>query len=61
MSMLSRRLTAYLALPVIAVAVLLMTYFRLFSSTVVIAVLVVLYVIISVRNRKKFSKRDKAG
>lgn len=61
MPMLSQRLTAYLALTVIAVAVVLMTYFRLFSSTVVIAVLVVLYVIISVRNRKKFSKRDKAG
>lgn len=57
----SRRLTAYLALPLITVAILLMTYFRLFSSTVVIAVLVVLYAAINVRNRGKFSKRNKAG
>lgn len=55
------RLTIFLALPVIAAAVLLLAYFRLFSSTLVIAVLVVLYVIVSIRNRRKFSKKNKAG
>lgn len=57
----SPRLTVYLALPVIVAAVLLLTYFRLFSSTATIAVLVVLYVIVSFRNRRKFSKKNKAG
>ena len=47
----------YFALPIIAVVVIVMAYFRLFSSPLVIATLVVLYVIVSYRNKKRFAKR----
>lgn len=47
----------FVALPFIAVVVALLTYFRLFSSTVVILILLVLYVAVSLRNRRKFSKQ----
>ncbi len=48
----------YLALPLVALIVLVLAYFRLFSSPVVIAILVVLYVAVSLRNRRKFAKRE---
>ncbi len=50
--------TLYLALPLVALIVLVLAYFRLFSSPVVIAILVVLYVAVSLRNRRKFAKRE---
>ena len=51
----------YVALPIIAVVVIVMAYFHLFSSPLVIAVLVVLYVVISLRNRRKFAKQKEDG
>ena len=51
--------TLYLALPLVVFVVLVLTYLRLFSSPVVIAILVVLYAAVSLRNRRKFGKRGK--
>jgi len=51
--------TLYLALPLVALVVLVLTYFRLFSSPVVIAILVVLYVAVSLRNRRKSARQGK--
>ncbi len=48
----------YLALPLITLIVLLLTYFGLFSSPLVIAILLVLYVVVSLSNRRKFRGRD---
>lgn len=48
----------YIALPVIAVVVLLLTYFRLLSSTVVIAIIFVLYIAVSLRNKRKFKRQE---
>ncbi len=45
-----------LTLPIIAVAVLVLLYFRLFASPLVIAVIFVLYVAVSLRNKRKFNK-----
>ncbi len=58
MSFLTPKQRLYLALPVITLIVLLLTYFRLFSSPLVIAILVVLYFAVSLSNRKKFRERD---
>lgn len=46
-----------LALPVIAVFVLVLVYFQLFTSPVVIAIIFALYVAVSLRNRRKFKKQ----
>lgn len=54
------RQTLFLVFPIIVVLVLLLTYLQVFSSTIVIAVLVVLYFVVSIRNKRKFSKQ-KAG
>lgn len=53
--------TVYLVLPVVAIVVLFLTYLRTFSSTLVIAVLVVLYFAVSLLNRRKFSKKEEPG
>ncbi len=45
-----------LTLPIIVVAVLVLLYFRLFASPLVIAVIFVLYVAVSLRNKRKFNK-----
>ena len=45
-----------MTLPLIAVIVALLAYLRLFSSTFVILIILVLYVAVSLRNRRKFSK-----
>jgi DMSO/TMAO reductase YedYZ heme-binding membrane subunit len=42
---------------VIAAIVILLVYFQLFSSPVVIAVIFVAYVAVSLRNRRKFNKQ----
>ncbi|MDG6942925.1 MAG: hypothetical protein JRN12_07995 [Nitrososphaerota archaeon] len=52
------RLKLLLSLPVIAAAVIVLVYFRLFASPVVIAVIFVLYVVVSLRNRQKFRKQE---
>jgi hypothetical protein len=53
------RLALLVAIPVIVVVVLVLTYLRVFSSTLVIAVLVVLYAVVSLANRRKFAKQKK--
>jgi Flp pilus assembly protein TadB len=45
-----------LSLPIIAAVVLVLLYYRLFASPLVIAVIFVLYVAVSLRNKRKFSK-----
>jgi Flp pilus assembly protein TadB len=47
----------YLALPLIAVAVIVLVYFQLFSSPIVIAILFVAYVTVSLLNRRKFARQ----
>ena len=47
-----------LALPVIAAFVLVLIYFQLFASPVAIAVIFVLYVAVSLRNRRKFNRQQ---
>jgi len=44
------------SLPIIAAVVIVLLYFRLFASPLVIAVIFVLYVVISLRNKRKFSR-----
>ncbi|HKT22365.1 MAG TPA: hypothetical protein VJR06_07150 [Nitrososphaerales archaeon] len=46
-----------LALPLVAIVVILLAYFQLFASPVVIALIFIAYVAVSLRNRRKFSKR----
>ncbi|QQG48202.1 MAG: hypothetical protein HY247_05445 [archaeon] len=53
------RKVVYALLPIIAIAVILMAYFRAFSSTAVIALVVVLYIVVSVMNRRKFAKQER--
>jgi Flp pilus assembly protein TadB len=46
-----------LVLPVIAVFVIILVYFGLFSSPVVIAIIFVAYVVVSLLNKRKFNKQ----
>lgn len=46
------------ALPVIAVLVLVLIYFRLFDDPAVIVVIFVLYVAVSLWNRRKFGNQS---
>lgn len=55
--MLTPRQKLYIALPLIAVAVIVLVYFQLFSSPIVIAILFVAYVAVSLWNRRKFSRQ----
>ncbi len=54
---LNSRTKLLLALPVIAAFVLVLVYFQLFTSPVAIAVIFVLYVAVSIRNRRKFNRQ----
>ncbi|MDA4125581.1 MAG: hypothetical protein OK452_00040 [Thaumarchaeota archaeon] len=45
-----------LALPIIAAVVIVLVYFRLFASPLVIAVIFILYVAVSLRNKRKFNR-----
>ena len=49
-----------LILPVIAALVIVLAYFQLFASPVVIAIIFVAWVAVSLRNRRKFAGQ-KAG
>jgi len=51
----------YVVIPVIAAAVLVLVYLQLFSSPIVIAVIFVAYVIVSLRNRRKFAEQQARG
>jgi ABC-type nitrate/sulfonate/bicarbonate transport system permease component len=46
-----------LVLPVIAALVILLVYFGLFSSPVVIAIIFVAYVVVSLLNKRKFNRQ----
>ena len=51
-----------LSLPVIAAFVVVLVYFQLFSSPVIIAIIFVAWVAVSLRNRRKFAgQRDGKG
>lgn len=49
-----------LMLPLIALVVLLLTYFGLFSSPVVIVFVLALYIAVSLLNRRKFARQRQA-
>jgi positive regulator of sigma E activity len=46
-----------LVLPVIAAFVIVLVYFQLFSSPVIIAIIFVAYVVVSLLNRRKFNRQ----
>lgn len=46
-----------LILPVIAAFVIILVYFGLFSSPVVIAIIFVAYVVVSLLNKRKFNRQ----
>jgi Flp pilus assembly protein TadB len=58
---LTPRQRLYLALPIIAVAVIVLVYLRLFSSPIVIAIIFVAYVAVSLRNRRRFARKRAQG
>jgi ABC-type dipeptide/oligopeptide/nickel transport system permease subunit len=63
---LTPRTKLLLSLPVIAAFVLVLVYFQLFSSPVIIAIIFVAWVVVSLRNRRKFAdqrarKGDESG
>ena len=53
----SPRAKLILVLPVIAVLVIALVYFGLFSSPVVIVAIFLAYVVVSLWNRKKFNRQ----
>jgi positive regulator of sigma E activity len=53
----SPRAKLILVLPVIAVLVIVLVYFGLFSSPVVIVAIFIAYVVVSLWNRKKFNRQ----
>lgn len=55
------RMKLAIALPAIAALVIVLVYFQLFSSPVVIAVIFVAYIVVSLRNRKKFDRQKEQG
>jgi ABC-type nitrate/sulfonate/bicarbonate transport system permease component len=54
---LTPRQKLFLALPLIAAAVIVLVYFQLFSSPVIIAIVFVAYVVVSLLNRRKFARQ----
>lgn len=54
------RVALLIAIPVIVAGMLVLTFVGAFSSTGVIAVIVVLYVVVSLINRRKFAKQRQA-
>ena len=55
--MLTPRQKLYIALPLIAVAVIALVYFQLITSPIVIAILFVAYIAVSLWNRRKFARQ----
>jgi Flp pilus assembly protein TadB len=55
---LNSRTKLLLALPFIAAFVLVLVYFQLFTSPVAIVIIFVLYVAVSIRNRRKFNRQQ---
>jgi hypothetical protein len=59
---LTPRTKLIIVIPIIAVFVFALAYFQLFTSPVVIAVIFILWVVVSLRNRRKFkapAQKDK--
>ena len=54
------RIALLVAIPAIVAVTLILTYLQVFSSTVVIVVLVILYAAVSLFNRRKFKKQKQA-
>ena len=54
---LTPRTKLLLWLPVIAALVIVLVYFQLFSSPLIIAIIFVAWVVVSLRNRKKFAEQ----
>ena len=46
-----------LVLPLIALLVIILVYFQLFTNPFVIVAIFVLYVVVSLRNRRKFNRQ----
>ncbi len=57
----SPRSKLLISLPIIAAVVLVLVYFQLFANPVVIAVIFVLWVAVSLRNRRKFDRERTGG
>ncbi len=57
----SPRTKLLISLPIIAAVVLVLVYFQLFSSPIVIAVIFVAYVVVSLMNRRKFARERAQG
>jgi Flp pilus assembly protein TadB len=53
---LKSRTKLLLSLPIIAAVVIVLLYFHLFASPLVIAVIFILYVAVSLRNKRKFNR-----
>jgi hypothetical protein len=53
---LTPRTKLIIAIPIIAACVFALAYFQLFASPVVIAIIFILWVVVSLRNRRKFGK-----
>ena len=53
---LTPRTKLIIALPVIAALVIVLVYFQLFANPLVIVAIFVLYVLVSLRNKRKFDK-----
>ena len=49
-----------LALPLVAAFVIALAYFRLFESPVIVILILVLYVAVSLWNRRKFKREEDA-
>jgi Flp pilus assembly protein TadB len=58
---LSPRYKLLLALPVVAAFVIVLAYYQLFTNTVVVVVIFVLWVAVTLRNRRKFSRQEPKG
>jgi ABC-type nitrate/sulfonate/bicarbonate transport system permease component len=54
---LTPRTKLLLALPIIAAFVIVLVYFQLFSSPVIIAIIFVAWLAVSLLNRRKFAKQ----
>ncbi len=61
MARLSPRTKLLISLPIIAAAVIVLVYFQLFASPLVIALIFVLWVAVSLRNRRKFERQRTGG
>ena len=52
------RIVLLIAVPAIVVVVLALTFLGVFSSPIILAVIVVLYAVVSIVNRRKFGRQS---